>query len=654
MQLHDYLRLARRNLALLLLLPLLLGALAWFYSSSKPEQFRASALVLLHPNDPNENVASAGGQQTRYFDMAAFAQSQLAIIGSPGVAQRAADLLPGSSVGRIRGASTAIATRNSTVLNISCTSTDNTFVAPCADAVANGYIASRKAAAIAGLQVALDNVDKQIVTAKTELDDLAKKADKDRFIKSSTLGGKVLPADVLIDPTLQATIDATTAQYKALLERQQDLGININLRRGEAELISKAQRPLAPFAPTPSRTAALGVMLGLLAAAAIAVGRDQLDTRIRDAAALELASGLPVLTRIPTHAKAGADATYLPMVSDTFSAFAERVRELRTSIRFLGATEELRSIVVTSSVPSEGKSIVAANLAAAFAQSGVRVLLVSADLRRPRLDTVFGAELGGLGLTDLITDLAVATRDGFDVDIAEALATSAAATQVDGLYVLRAGTIPPNPNEIVGSATMRRVLDTAREVFDMIIIDSPPLVAVSDAMVLGAFADGVLLVASARRSDRRLVAQSVAQLRASGLRIVGAVLNRAASRGAGYGYGYGYGYSTKAGYAPQATKPARRRGRGAAPAVLATQAVDQIVGSTVDEAGHVSVDRAATQFPSTSDGYAADSVDSFNEVDEVDEPSVDLPATSRVGHDEPRTVSLRVNVGPADDTRTAE
>jgi capsular exopolysaccharide synthesis family protein len=337
------------------------------------------------------------------------------------------------------------------------------------------------------------------------------------------------------------------------------LSVNINLKKGEAELISTARAPSVPFAPTPSRTAALGVMLGLLAAAGLAIARDQLDNKVRSSSQLETATGLPVLTRLPSHAKVESDSTFLPMMEEPFSPFSERIRDLRTSVKFLGASQELRSLVITSSVPGEGKSLVAANLAVSIAQTGLRVLLISGDLRKPRLDTLFTDEYNGKGLSDLITDLATAHRAGRNVDVRSAVAEAADATRTDGLFIIRAGALPPNPNELLGSATMKEIVGAAHDLFDLVIVDTPPLAAVSDALVIGSNVDGVLVVASAKKTDRRLVAQSVEQLRAANLRIVGTVLNRTSARGKGYGYGYGYAY--KQGYGPEPVAPAKSKSK---------------------------------------------------------------------------------------------
>ena len=534
MPLQYYLRLARRNLLLLVLAPVLLGLVAFLLSASRTDRFRSSSLVLLHPNDPNENLDSAGAAQNRFVDLAAFAQSQLEVLGSPAVTRRAADAVAGSTVEQIRDARSFSVLRNSTVLKISCESQDRVFVVRCADALATGYIESRRLAAVAGLQSALDSVNSELTAVQAELATLAQKAETDRRSRSLSPSS---PTPVAIDPTLQAAIDSTSERYKSLADRQSGLGINIKLKRGEAEVVSEAVAPIGRVSPSPARDGLVGVAVGLLLAFVIAVIRDQLDTKLSGSEDLESATNLPVLTQLPVNDDVVADPTYLPMLSDPFSPFAERVRELRTSLQFRGTNAELRTIVITSSEPGEGKSIVCANLAASLAQAGSRVLVMSGDLRRPRIESLLGSGRDGLGLSDLIS-LIVRGNGGLGVNVAVALADSAQPSLIENLSILPAGSRPPNPNELLSSAPMRAIMVAAKDLYDFVLVDSPPLEAVADAVAIGSLTDGAVVVATARLTDRRMVKRSVDLLQSSGVRVVGTVLNRDESRRGTYSYRY--------------------------------------------------------------------------------------------------------------------
>jgi tyrosine-protein kinase Etk/Wzc len=218
----------------------------------------------------------------------------------------------------------------------------------------------------------------------------------------------------------------------------------------------------------------------------------------------------------------------LVAAAHTHSTGAEAYRTLRTNLIFSQAVQSLKTIVVTSASPGEGKTTTAANLAVTFAQQGMRVLLVDCDLRRARLHKMFNVPREP-GLTELILDQEVA---------AEVIR----GTPVENLSVLTSGTLPPNPSELLGGPRMEGVLELLRERFDIIVLDSPPLLAASDASVLGTKTDGVLLVVRAGQTERGAAQQAVQQLAAVGARVVGAVLNDPDAKVPQYGGYYNYEY----------------------------------------------------------------------------------------------------------------
>nr|MBA3403928.1 CpsD/CapB family tyrosine-protein kinase [Gemmatimonadaceae bacterium] len=189
----------------------------------------------------------------------------------------------------------------------------------------------------------------------------------------------------------------------------------------------------------------------------------------------------------------------------------------------------LRTVVITSASPGEGKTTTAANLAVSFAQQGMRVLLVDCDLRRARLHKLFDLPREP-GLTELILG---------NGDVEQLSRT----TDVTGLYVMPAGQLPPNPAELLGSDATRRVLAGLAEAYDMIIIDTPPLLAASDAAILATIADGVIVVLRAGATESAAAQQAMQQLNAVGARIVGAVLNDPDAQVPRYGAYYRYDYA---------------------------------------------------------------------------------------------------------------
>jgi capsular exopolysaccharide synthesis family protein len=208
---------------------------------------------------------------------------------------------------------------------------------------------------------------------------------------------------------------------------------------------------------------------------------------------------------------------------------AEAYRSLRTNLAFARAQSRLRTIVLTSPGPADGKSTTAANLAITFAQQGQKTLLVDADLRRAVLDKTFSVPRTP-GLTDVIVGVA-SFEDGVH------------ATSVENLFVMGSGQLPPNPSELLGSARMKEVLAQARDAFDIVLFDSPPLLAVTDAAVLSTIVDGAILVVRTGSTTREAVRRAVALLRNVHSRLLGAVLNDIdVNSGSYYGGSYGYYY----------------------------------------------------------------------------------------------------------------
>jgi protein-tyrosine kinase len=206
------------------------------------------------------------------------------------------------------------------------------------------------------------------------------------------------------------------------------------------------------------------------------------------------------------------------------SAASEAFRTLRTNIQFSGLDQPCRSILVTSAVPGEGKSTSVANFGIVSAQAGVRVCLIDSDLRRPTLHHLFGLD-NARGLTTALVE-------------GVSFADIAHQVRIPNLSVVTSGPLPPNPAELVGSHRMRDSLQAATESFDLILCDSPPVMAVGDAAALAALCDGVVLVIQVGRTAHDLLRRVVDQIEAVKGRILGVLLNRADTRQDGYSYAY--------------------------------------------------------------------------------------------------------------------
>jgi len=207
------------------------------------------------------------------------------------------------------------------------------------------------------------------------------------------------------------------------------------------------------------------------------------------------------------------------------SPIAEQFRTIRTNIQFSSVDKELQTIIVTSSGPGEGKSTNTANLAVVFAQQGKRVLLIDADLRKPTVHYTFRTE-NHVGLSNVLTR---------QLTLEEAISTTAQ----EKLWVLSSGPIPPNPSELLGSKNMQVLLEQAKEEYDVIVIDTPPVLAVTDAQILANLADGVVLVVSSGKTERDSAKKAKELLESAQAKILGVVLNNKKAEESHYYYYYG-------------------------------------------------------------------------------------------------------------------
>ena len=290
--------------------------------------------------------------------------------------------------------------------------------------------------------------------------------------------------------------------------------------------LAVAQVPTAPSSPNIPMNLGVGLILGLLLGFGVAILRKLLDTKIRSEQDVRALTDTPILgvvafdQAVPRH----------PIIlrDEPLAAPSEAVRRLRTNLQFIDVANRPTSIVVSSSVPAEGKSTIALNLAVSLADTGARVILVDADLRRPSLAEYVGIE-GNVGLTTVLIGRA-------DVaDVVQPLGTTT-------LDLLPSGQIPPNPSELLGSPAMAGLLDRLSASYDMVLLDSPPLLPVTDAAVLTKMAGGALVVVGADRIHRPQLQETLESLQTAGAHILGIVLNKIDRREAGT-YSYESGYS---------------------------------------------------------------------------------------------------------------
>ncbi len=360
---------------------------------------------------------------------------------------------------------------------------------------------------------------------------------------------QALPRQSIGLAQLQREREATEGLHNALEGRLNEARIAEESELGYAEIVRSAADPETPFRPLRVRNIILGLLLGLGIGIALAVARVQFDNRIHRPDDLRN-HGYPVLGTIPDMTELisqdfkGAEKivvgdqtldTHLVTLLNPMAVASESYRALRTSIQFSRPDVVIETILVTSSNPTDGKTVTASNLAIAMAQAGRRVLLVDADLRRPTIHKKFGRSREP-GLVQLLFQ-----QEAFDAETF--------ATNIDDLYVIPAGAIAPNPSELLGSKTMRDAIARFRDHFDVIIFDAPPVLAATDAVLLSTQCDATVVVARAGQTKDYDLQHAHEALESVGATVIGTVLNGFdVSKAYGYKYKYQYRYGNTYGY----------------------------------------------------------------------------------------------------------
>lgn len=298
--------------------------------------------------------------------------------------------------------------------------------------------------------------------------------------------------------------------FDSLMQRTKETGISGDLKTSNVRIVDAAETPRRPASPNTPMNLLLALFGGTTLAAGLAFFFEYLDSTIKSPADVERHLRLPCLGMVP----ALFDKTITnPLITHEVPAhFAECFRALRTSLLFSSAEEGIRSVVVTSAAPGEGKTVVSTNVAVALAQAGQRVLILDADMRRPRVHVVFDKPQKP-GLSNILVG---------DAKASEAIDK----TTVPGLWVIPAGLAPPNPAELLGSKRFTELMASFENHFDWVIIDMPPIMPVTDASVVAQLATSVLFVISADKTSRQAAQHAIRQLEHARAKFSGAVLNR--------------------------------------------------------------------------------------------------------------------------------
>lgn len=515
--LREYVRVVARRKWIIIASILACATGALVMVVAKEPVYQASAFMAVR-SIPGESLFGSTNQAGSNTDRAI--RTEIRVLESDVVFNRVReDLGIEGPIPRARGR----ADSDSFVVSVSVRSGDPQLAKRVADAYVQAYLDLRREEIVAGLTTASAELENQLASIQEQIADIDAQIDAAETPEEQA----VLERD--LGPQRQILLNQQ-AQFRQRLDQ---LRVDAALSTGGAQLVQPARVPGFPVEPTPRRTLAIAVLFGLLLGLGAAFLIDFLDDSIDDPRDLEeAAGGSPVLSIVPTD----PPPDHLPVsVSRPGDTAVEAYRTLRTSVQFLGLEQPLRIVQITSSVSGEGKTTTASNLAVVLAQAGNKVLVVDADLRRPRVHEVFGID-GSRGLTDaLVGEAPESLITRFPLDDAH-------------LDVLAAGRVPPNPSEMLGSRKMKALLESLTSTYDVVVVDSAPVLPVTDSVVLTGSVDAVLLVVQAGRASSKMVRESVTALTRVSAPLAGVVMNRARSRrrrsgyGGAYGYGYGYGY----------------------------------------------------------------------------------------------------------------
>jgi len=504
--LRDYVRILARRKQLIVVVTLLIAVPAVVLSLLKTPVYAGEAELLLQPRisetlfDPNSGVRADPARQV---------QNEIRILSSAPVRQAVRAAL--GSAPKV----SANAIGATDLIRVTARSSDPTRAAALANAYAGSYIDYRRKQAVDDVLAAGQQVQTKIGELQKQIDAAPGGAQKDSLVQAQSL-------------------------FKQRLDQLQVDGA---LKQGGAQLVTPAEVPTSPVEPQPLRTGITALFFGLVLGLGLAFLREFLDDSVKSKEDFErVAAGMPVLGLIPVvSAWRGKETPYLVSLDDPSSAAAEAYRTLRTSIQFIGLDRPMRTLQVTSANPQEGKTTTLANLAVALARSGSTVAIVCCDLRRPRVHEFFGLSndvgftsvlLGKVGLAGAMQEVPDQAR----------------------LSLLASGPLPPNPSELLSSKRTVEVFGSLQAEYDIVLIDAPPVLPVTDALVLSGRVDATLLVAVAGATTRKEAARAVELLRQVDAPLVGAVLNGVDTEGS-YGYAYqSYRYESPVGRREPAKK----------------------------------------------------------------------------------------------------
>lgn len=512
LDLRDYLAVLRRRRWIVIQTVIVVVAVAVGVTFLQTPRYESSVRLVVEPANANND---------QVLEQLVFGQRELEtqkeLVSSRPVATRAKELTGVDlEVDQLLERVTVSLIRDTQILEIRATSTSAEQAAMIAGGFGDAYLAYRDEQALQRVVTASQLLQRREDQVTDRLADIDREA--------ATATGSAAEALALEKIRLQNELAGLSASGLSLSANEQ-------LSGGAGQIISPAEVSDSPFSPKPIRTGILAIVLGLLLGVGLAFLRDFLDDAIRSEDQAVQASGVAAVGHIPRWVSGDEHESRLVTLVEPSSPVSESYRTLRTNVRFMAVGRSFGSLLVTSALPGEGKTTTACNLAVALARAGTRVLLVGADLRRPRLHEAFGTD-GSPGLSDVLVGEAELTQAILDVG-------------VPNLRVIPAGRVPPNPAELLGAPAMQQLMGELEQISDLVVYDGPPVLAVADALELGPRVGAAMLVVKMGSSGRHAVRAARERLQGVGVPIAGVVLNDLDPSDGYYGYNYYHEYSSE-------------------------------------------------------------------------------------------------------------
>lgn len=369
----------------------------------------------------------------------------------------------------------------------------------------------------------------QFETAMGQEKALLEQLDKAKAQVTEVRGRTVVYSNLLRE------VDTAKSLYEGLLQQFKELAVVAEANTNNVSIIDLAERPSLPISPSLRKNIMFALGISLLLTALLIAILEAFDDTFKSAEDIEERLRLPVLGVVPKFVTDSQHSNpVVEVLSDMTSPISEAYRSLRTALQFSTEHGAPRTLLVTSSKPSEGKSTAAISVAANFGQLGYKVLLIDADMRNPSMHRVLMLD-NDKGLSSYLSGAA---------EVSAVISY----THIDGVVAMPTGPLPPNPAELLSGPRMKELLDGVLEAYDMVIVDGPPVMGLADALIIGSMVEGVLFAVEAMKTRRNMVLDALKRLEFARCRILGIVLNKFDARRVGYGYGYGYGSYGHYGY----------------------------------------------------------------------------------------------------------